>query len=262
MEMDMSVFKEILDQFYDIGGIKVMITGGEPFLHSEINNILKTSADYGIRVELLTNGTVINEEHAKIIRKYVDEVQISVDGLKGHEMLRGEGTLEKTLKGIKLLDDMDISIATMITKFNLNEFDELEQLVKEVDASRWLLDYPCTDESILPPFRDAAEIMRRYGYGKESYESSLKLTCGTHLCAVTPDGLISRCGFYEPIGSIEDSLLECWRKICAKYLWNIEELECKCEHLETCKGGCRYRAEYFGYGKLGKDPLMCCYFES
>jgi len=262
MDMDLNVFGRVIEEFYNMGGIKVMITGGEPLLHPEVKEILRITANYGIRLELLTNGTVINEKNAELIRKYVDEVQISIDGVKGHDKLRGEWSLEKTLNGIKFLEGVDLSVATMITRFNRDEFDKIQEIVSELGAKRWLLDYPCTDAEILLSLSDAAEIMRNYGYGRESYASSLRKTCGTHLCSVTPEGLISRCGFYEdkPVGSIFDGLRKCWSRICARHLWDLEELQCGCESIEDCKGGCRYRAEYFGNGKLGRDPFMCHYF--
>jgi radical SAM protein with 4Fe4S-binding SPASM domain len=261
--MELDVFKQIAKQFYELGGIKMMITGGEPLMHPEIEKILGEVTKYGIRVEILTNGTLINRKNADLLKKYVDEVQVSIDGVKGHDMLRGEGSLEKTLGGIESLEDMDLTIATMVTGFNCAEFDEIEKLVLSLGAKRWLLDYPCTDDKLLPKFKEAAGIIRRYGFGKESYESSLNKTCGTHLCAVTPTGMVSRCGFYgdKPVGSIEEGLRECWDRICRRHLWDIDELECQCKSLESCRGGCRYRAEYFGYGRLGKDPLMCHYFE-
>lgn len=259
--MDLNTFREIVDQFYRIGGLKVMLSGGEPLIHPKIEDILKTAASYGLRVELLTNGAMINQRYAELIKKYVDDVQISIDGIRGHDLLRGEGSLEKTLKGIEYLDGVDITVATMIIKYNIDEFEELESLVSKI-ARRWLLDFPCTDEDILPPLNDAATIMANYGYGKESYESLPGKTCGAHLCAVTPEGNISRCGFYEdkPVGSIEDDLRECWERICQEHLWSIGELECECDKIAECKGGCRYRAEFFGYGRLGKDPLMCHLF--
>jgi len=262
VDMDLDVFKRVIGEFFEMGGIKVMITGGEPLIHPKIEDFFRIVNRYGIRFELLTNGTVINENNAELIRNYVDEVQVSIDGIDGHDRLRGKGSLEKTLKGVELLKGVDLSVATMITKFNKDEFDRIEEIVLSLGAKRWLLDYPCTNAEILIPFGEAAEIMKKYGFGRESYTSSLRKTCGAHLCAVTPEGLISKCGFYEdkPVGSISDGLRECWRRICGNQLWNIEELQCVCDSIEECKGGCRYRAEFFGYGKLGKDPFMCSYF--
>ncbi len=36
----------------------------------------------------------------------------------------------------------------------------------------------------------------------------------------------------------------------------LKDLECDCEYLEVCRGGCRYRAELIE-GKSGKDPYRC-----
>jgi len=265
LDMPINIFQEVVEQFFNMGGLKVMVTGGEPLLHPDIEEIFSTVRDYDLRLELLTNGTLIDSRLSDVIKKYVDEVQVSIDGIDGHKQIRGGNWLNLTIKGLKNLE-VDFSISTMVTRFNIHEFDETERLVKKLGAKRWLLDYPCTNAEILPSFEEGAKLMGKYGYGKESYESSLKKTCGAHLCAVTPEGNISRCGFYEdkPVGNIKDGLWKCWKLISEKYLWDINELKCGegCKYLESCKGGCRYRAEYFGHGKLGEDPLMCKFFEN
>lgn len=263
-DMPLDTFRDVVDQFFNSGGLKVLITGGEPLIHPDFEKILRYVRKYGIRLEVLTNGTLIDKKLARIINKYVDEVQVSIDGLKGHEQIRGDW-LAKTIEGLKKLD-IDFAISTMVTKFNIQEFNEIEKMVEELGAKRWLLDYPCTDVNILPTIEEGAKIIKNFGFGKESYESSLKKTCGTHLCSVTPKGDISRCGFYEdrPVGNIKDGLLNCWKLISDKHLWDINELKCSknCNYVDLCKGGCRYRAEFFGYGKLGEDPLMCKFFEN
>ncbi|MCJ7546843.1 MAG: radical SAM protein, partial [Deltaproteobacteria bacterium] len=117
---------EILKEFEEIHGLRLLLSGGEPLLHPhfwEINEVLR---DYAFRSVLLSNGALITKDSAKKLR--VHEVQISLDGMQeGHEAIRGEGTFTKALSAIDHLQEagINVSIATMIHRENLTEFDPL-----------------------------------------------------------------------------------------------------------------------------------------
>src|SRR5512135_1328689 len=52
----------VLDQFEEIQGLRLLLSGGEPLLHPafwEVNNILR---DFGFRSVLLSNGTLISKD--------------------------------------------------------------------------------------------------------------------------------------------------------------------------------------------------------
>jgi sulfatase maturation enzyme AslB (radical SAM superfamily) len=76
--------QRVLEEFEEIQGLRLLLSGGEPLLHPffwEINDILRNHA---FRSVLLSNGTLITEEVAKRLR--VHEVQISLDGMEeGHD---------------------------------------------------------------------------------------------------------------------------------------------------------------------------------
>jgi radical SAM protein with 4Fe4S-binding SPASM domain len=73
------------------------------------------------------------------------------------------------------------------------------------------------------------------------------------------DGRVSKCTFYSqsPIGRIEDGLRECWQKI--KPI-KLDKLKCDCKHIESCRGGCRYRARLLG-DPFGKDLYKCNFYD-
>ena len=41
--------------------------------------------------------------------------------------------------------------------------------------------------------------------------------------------------------------------------FSLDELKCDCEYIESCRGGCRYRAELFG-DPFGKDLDRCAFY--
>ena len=61
--------------------IRIMITGGEPFLHTDIKNIL-TLPEYfhSIKFVICSNGTAINESHIRLLEEYDWMVILSIHG--------------------------------------------------------------------------------------------------------------------------------------------------------------------------------------
>jgi radical SAM protein with 4Fe4S-binding SPASM domain len=258
LDMELETFRLILEEFDDAGGIKVMISGGEPLLHPKISLMLEELSSYDLRKVLITNGCFIEENLGKL---EVDEVQLSLDGLSSHELIRGKGTLKKVLDSIRLLKNrgIEVSVATMIHRFNIDEFPDLDRLLKSLGVRAWMIDFPSTTNcDILSDFQQAAGIMREFGFGDVSHKGVGEFVCGTHLCSSDPEGNISRCGFFPPVGNIGEGLIECWRRLSERYRWRVNEIEkCKnCKALSECRGGCRFRALTFG-NLLGPDPVMC-----
>jgi radical SAM protein with 4Fe4S-binding SPASM domain len=264
--MDVEVFKLLLDEFDKVGGLKVMISGGEPLLHSKLDEMLRIANEYDFRKVLITNGILIDEKNCNL---EVDEVQISIDGVRGHDLLRAKNTFEKAVNAVELLRNagVDVSVATMVNEFNIHEFEEMEKIFKSLGLKSWMVDYPSPEgdlvrnTDILVDFSTAGKIMRRYGFINSGHRSHGEYGCGAHMCASDPEGNISRCGFFEPVGNIREGIETCWEKLRA-YLWKIEDLKgCKgCEHLSICKGGCRFRAKCLTSDIWGKDPVMCAVF--
>lgn len=113
----------ITEQFSFHGGLRLLISGGEPLLYPYLKEFISATGDLHIRRILITNGTLITENNAAWLE--VEEVQFSVDGWKqGHEMIRGPGSFELTLRGIDAVHSagIPISIATMIHRGSLDEF--------------------------------------------------------------------------------------------------------------------------------------------
>ncbi len=261
-DLNFEIIRKVLKEFEEIQGLRLLISGGEPLLYPhfwELNDILR---DYAFRSILLSNGTLINEEVARSLK--VHEVQLSLDGMReGHEILRGKDTFEKVIRVIDILkeNNIQVSIATMIHRANLKEFDELFSLISSKDIKEWNVDIPCVSgrfeenrELWVPPHEGGKYL--RYGYGGGFHSSEKNATCGAHLCAIIKDGRVCKCGLFsnEPVGRIDEGLRVCWDRIPRI---SIEELKCDCSQLEDCRGGCRFRAKFFG--DIYQPDIYQCY---
>jgi radical SAM protein with 4Fe4S-binding SPASM domain len=252
----------ITREFAAQGGLRLVISGGEPLLYTELYAFLAQTRGLGIRRILLTNATLLTPENARALQ--VEEVQVSLDGWRtGHEALRGVGTFDQTLAGIQAAREagLPISVATMVHRKNLDEFEPLARLVEEIGAIDWGVDVPCPTGSLkehsdlLVTYEEAVPFLK-LAFGGGYHGSSEGYACGRHLLTVLPTGQAVKCGFYadQPLGDARQGLIECWLKLQHVPL---KELECRgCPDLEECAGGCRYRA----LNPFGRDPLMCALY--
>lgn len=259
------IFGKAVSQFEEMGGLKLMISGGEPLIHPEFWKLMEMLSSCELRVVLLSNGTLIDKKTAKKLSSFVHEVQVSIDGIASHDLLRGNGSYDKAMRGISALisTGISVSIATMIHKYNAGEFEEMQKLFSELEVISWSVDVPGVTGNLLvhqdyiPDIKEAARYLK-YGFGAGGHESTGDYTCGSHLCAVSPDGMVSKCGFFEnePVGDVTD-LMASWAKLCKNYLWALDKLECRdCKLVRDCRGGCRFRAKQYK-GILAPDPVLC-----
>ncbi len=266
VDMELGAVQKAIGEFGELGW-KLLLTGGEPLLNKNFWEILDFASRFPIRIELLTNGTLITKEVAKRLKEMVHVVQISIDGLEaGHDALRGEGSFRMAVKGIEnAARYVPVSAATIIHSGNLGEFEELGKFLESLGVSEWSLDVPTAagkmaeNPALLPEMDEAVKIYRSHGFTSGMHQGDEDLSCGSHICSINVQGDVTKCGFFStPVGNIKnDTLIKCWNKITRDYIPKLETLECReCESLLECRGGCRYRAS-LDKGFLGKDPFLC-----
>ncbi|MGA1824286.1 MAG: radical SAM/SPASM domain-containing protein [bacterium] len=244
------------------GGLRLLISGGEPMLYPYLKDFLAETAKLNVYRVLLTNGTLINED--TMYDCAVENIQFSLDGWQeGHDLLRGPGSFEKTIRGIYTARHagIPVSIATMIHRGNINDFERIKRFTEQIDATEWGVDVLCmagsltNNRDLLVPYDKAAPFMN-YAYGGGNHSSSSGFACGRHLMTVLPTGMAVKCGFFEnsPLGDASSGLIRCWMNL--KHI-ALDELECKdCSVIDTCAGGCRFRAPH----TCAPDPAMCAYY--
>ncbi len=272
--------KEIIKEFYELQGIKLVLTGGEPLLYSSLIELLRYLKDIPLIKVLLSNGVLIkdNPELIDLLRDNYFEVFVSIDGLKGtHNDFRDANCFQDSIDGIKTLlkEGITVSVNTMVHKQNLNEFDEMYNLFKSLEhIKNWSIDVPTFDITTPKSIRDKYEItaeqggaiLRDYGWGEYHSSESYDFACGPNIMAIDVLGVVTKCGFFynENIGNVfELGLKKSWELIQKNLNWRIPELECNkldCEYLEACRGGCRYRAYQATGNMCGIDSFKCAQF--
>jgi len=132
--------KRLLDEIAN-WGIKLLIfDGGEPLCRDDFFDISKYAAQKGLRVVIGSNGTLIDTDVAKKLKKSgVMAVQISVDGAEArtHDLFRGEtGAFDKALDGAKSCREagLPFQFGMTIRRSTLDEIPDMLKLALDSGA--------------------------------------------------------------------------------------------------------------------------------
>jgi radical SAM protein with 4Fe4S-binding SPASM domain len=271
-ELSVLNLKNLLEEFEVMQGLRLMITGGEPLMHSEFGEFNELLPHYAFRKILFTNGMLISRDIIQTL--HVDEIQFSVDGMeRGHDCLRGTGAFRRVIKAMEtaLESGMPVSVATMIHNENLSEFDEMKTLFISLGIKDWTVDAPSPAGNLkmnaslfVPP--DKMGNLLGYGFGGGMHGSPEGFGCGFHLVSVLANGDICKCAFYSgmPAGNIRDGLSVAWARIRPVDLGSLRCAGLSCPVINECRGGCRYRASLIGkatgFGSASDTYGLACDF--
>lgn len=244
VDLDLATVARVLREFEAMGGMRVLISGGEPLMHPKWEAINALLAATPLRRVLLSNGVLLGD--ALDAGLNVDEVQISLDGMaSGHQALRGKGSFDQTVeaaRGVRA-KGLDLSIATMVHAANLDQFEDLAVLVDDLGAQEWGIDVPCihgrlSENPALAVTPAQAAAAMAHAYGGSYHGGSGGMACGLHLCTVGADSKVAQCGFFmdNALGEVEQGLWTCWARRDAMAISEIK-LCADCRAAEDCAGG-------------------------
>lgn len=127
-ELDTEQAKRVVGELGDFGVGALGITGGEPLIRKDLEEIAAHAKRKGPIVGVNTNGTLLTAKRAKSISDVFDTVFVSLDGFeKTHDAIRGEnGTFKEALAGLKNLiavkSDCTIGVNFVLNNMNYKEF--------------------------------------------------------------------------------------------------------------------------------------------
>jgi radical SAM protein with 4Fe4S-binding SPASM domain len=136
----------------------ISFTGGEPALRGDLARLTETAVKVGLRVNLITNGTLITQEIAcRLAGAGLTSAQVSVEGPdpECHDGLTGvPGSFNDTWRGIDALREAGIATQTntTINGVNKNKVLELVELLAERGMSRFAMNMlvPCGSAGLHP----------------------------------------------------------------------------------------------------------------
>lgn len=107
--LDIEALKRFLAYAFEQGFNNISVSGGEPFLYGQLEELFRFSRSIGYQNTLASNGLLLQSEKNQRILEYADLIAISVDGPQElHDHIRQqEGAYEKMMKGIGVLKRMN-----------------------------------------------------------------------------------------------------------------------------------------------------------
>jgi len=140
-ELSIEEIESALDQLETLGVLELRINGGEPLLHPRIDEILMMLKHRRLRKVILTNGTQLTEDKARLLKESDVTPTISVDdsNAEGHDGFRGiEGSFYKTIEALKLLQrhGVEYGINCCLHKRNLGNHRKIIDLAIRHRARR------------------------------------------------------------------------------------------------------------------------------
>ena len=139
--LDTGLFRDVIGQAKPLGLAMVKLTGGEPFLHPRIGEIIDIIRDEDLRLVIETNGVLCTPElAAKVAACKGAFVSVSLDGADAatHEWVRGvDGCFDASLDGIRNLVRSGIrpQVIMSVMRRNVGQVEAVVRLAGSIGAS-------------------------------------------------------------------------------------------------------------------------------
>lgn len=137
-ECSLAHWQNFLSAFKNFGGETIVLTGGEPMISSDCFDFIRFGKRLGLKIRMLSNGTLVTSENACFLGNHCSEIRLSVDGpnAETHESIRGTGTFAKVIFALRELSkypDCRLSVSMTATPETLPVFQtELGSFIRWV----------------------------------------------------------------------------------------------------------------------------------
>jgi MoaA/NifB/PqqE/SkfB family radical SAM enzyme len=122
--------KYAIAQLDKIGISMLHLTGGEPLLRGDLEEIALYAKGKNMYVSFDTNGTLITKERAMSLSCF-DRIGVSVDGMKKtHDGIRGQNTFEKAVKAIEVLKKYSNSVVGIVFTINKMNYGDVAEILE------------------------------------------------------------------------------------------------------------------------------------
>ena len=132
-------------QLAELGCELITLSGGEPTLRKDWDQIARAIASRNIYVNMVTNGVYPSDSAAKEVAARARDaglcnVGVSLDGPREvHEQIRGANTYDRTLGSIGQFRaaGLNVTVLTTVGQFNLRRLEEVRRIAINAGAASW-----------------------------------------------------------------------------------------------------------------------------
>ena len=259
-------WKRIFDEAYDCGLMFATLTGGECLMRKDFKELYLHLWNKRVRITVLTNGTLIDEDYIAFFQKYrPEDIQISLYGSseEGYWNVTGHKSFHKADQAIRALKAAGLPLRVAVTPSSYIASDYIntiryikEQGIQRVVSNLYLLPkrdnsedtkHYLSEEEILRLSRERTSLFRELtpcsdlpevgGPMSEAPAAGLTCSAGNILAYVTWDGKMHPCGavLQEGASLLEMSYAEAWEKTKAEADAVAQAIECDgCAYRKAC----------------------------
>lgn len=288
-DMSLGEIKRVIDLFRDEAKIPFFsLTGGEPLLREDLEEIIAYGESRKLRVNLITNGTLASPGRARSLHAAgLRTAQVSLESPEAgiHDELCGApGAWERTIRGIKALQGAGIEVQTntTVTRKNRESLGSLAAFLKGLGIRRFSMNLyiPSANLEMAPellvPYSEIGEFVDKAKASAQREGMVFYWYSPTPLCIYNPmarglgnkscaaaDGLISvnprgdvlPCSSYNlPLGNLlRQPFREVWfssRASAFKQKRQAPESCRTCGSFVACQAACPLYWNYVGCGEL------------
>jgi Fe-coproporphyrin III synthase len=116
VDMNLEAVRRLLPNLLALGTQLVLLSGGEPLLNPQWQQIAETLRGAGLKLWLLTSGLSLGK-HARTAAALFDSITVSMDGTTPatYEAIRGLDAFEHVCSGILTATDLGIPVSLRVT---------------------------------------------------------------------------------------------------------------------------------------------------
>lgn len=293
-ELTTAQCEAVIDELQRMQVFYVNVGGGEPTIRPDFWHLLQYAVDHQVGVKFSTNGARLTPERARFLASpacggYVD-VQVSLDGATAevNDYVRGPGSYDTAIAALTNLRDAgftDAKISVVCTRHNIDQLDAFQALADEYGATLRLTRLRPSGRGAdvwdeLHP--TAAQQRQLYDWLMAKGDGVLTGDSFFHLAAFGEalPGL-NLCGagrvvcLIDPVGDVYACPFAIHEEFLAgnlvtdggfRQVWQTSSLfaelrapqtggACaKCQHFDSCRGGCMAAKFFTGLPLDGPDP--------
>ncbi len=152
---------DVAEQLAQLGCRRVSMIGGEVFMRSDWDVIVKALTSRNIKVCIITNGYLFQMEHIERLKAAgIESVAVSLDGPKDvHDKYRQAGSYDRAVNAITILAEngIPVSVISTLNEENAAALEDFLPIVCTFDIFAWQLQ-ACS------PMGNAAKAGIRYAF--------------------------------------------------------------------------------------------------
>lgn len=140
-ELDTATWRRVFREAEDLGVVQLNLTGGEPLLRGDLEQLIEAARQLDLYTNLITSGIPLARERLEKFRALgLDNVQISIQDVTAaaSDRIAGHVSFEQKLEVGRWVKDlgMPLTINTVLHRENLDNVDGIVALAERMQADR------------------------------------------------------------------------------------------------------------------------------